>query len=384
MKWETVKLGEVCKIERDGIDPAKIKTGTTYVGLENIVKGGEFKDVQPVSSGDLASTKFIFGPHHVLYGKLRPYLAKIARPHFEGVCSTDILPLLPGPKLNRDYLLYFLRLPDMVELANSRSSGANLPRLSPRVLAEFKIPLPPLAEQERIASLLDAADRLRAQRRDALKRLDALTHSLFLETFGDPAHNPKNWPVVKIGDLLESANYGTSQKAEAVGKYPILRMGNLTYTGRIDLNSLKYIDFSAADEKKYLVRKGDILFNRTNSKELVGKTAVYNLNLPMAFAGYLVRARTNSENHPEYIAAFLNSNYGKATLMGMCKSIVGMANINAKEMQSISIGKPPPSLQLEFATQLEQIETLRARMERSRLELDALFGSLQNRAFAGK
>lgn len=101
----------------------------------------------------------------MLYGKLRPYLSKIARPNFAGVCSTDILPIRPGPSLDRDFLHHYLRLPNMVELANSRAAGANLPRLSPGVLAGFAVPLPPLREQRRIAEVLDRADSLRAQRR---------------------------------------------------------------------------------------------------------------------------------------------------------------------------------------------------------------------------
>ena len=104
IRWPIVQLREVAAIDRDGVDSHSIPDGTLYVGLENIESGGRLLNVNRVSNGDLASTKFRFGSDHLLYGKLRPYLAKIALPTFEGVCSTDILPLMPTAKLDRTYL----------------------------------------------------------------------------------------------------------------------------------------------------------------------------------------------------------------------------------------------------------------------------------------
>src|SRR5206468_11370643 len=111
-----VALQDVASIERDIVEPSAIKAGTLFVGLENIESGGRFVNVRPVNSGELASSKFVFTPRHVLYGKLRPYLAKIARPDFEGICSTDILPVLPGPEVDRGYLSWLLLTPEMVAL----------------------------------------------------------------------------------------------------------------------------------------------------------------------------------------------------------------------------------------------------------------------------
>ena len=125
-----VALRNVAQIERDIVDPSAIEDGTLYVGLENIQSGGRFVGVRPVDAGELLSSKFSFTPRHLLYGKLRPYLAKIARPEFDGICSTDILPVLPGPNLDRSYLAWLLLSPHMVAQASSRATGANLPRLS--------------------------------------------------------------------------------------------------------------------------------------------------------------------------------------------------------------------------------------------------------------
>jgi hypothetical protein len=146
-QWRTVALDEVATIERSAIQPEDIAQGTAYLGLEHIESGGRILRAKPVDEGELASSKFKFTAQHVLYGKLRPYLAKISCPDFTGICSTDILPILPGPKLERHFLCHFLLQPTMVDYANSQATGANLPRLSPTTLAQFEIPLPPLAEQ---------------------------------------------------------------------------------------------------------------------------------------------------------------------------------------------------------------------------------------------
>lgn len=144
MGWDSKPLGKIAEIQRNSVSPENIENGTLYVGLENVTKNGDFSDVQEVETGEIKSSKFVFSDEHILYGKLRPYLRKIAVPNFSGVCSTDILPILAGESIERSYLLHFLRLPEMVDLATARSSGANLPRISPKILAEMEIIVPPM------------------------------------------------------------------------------------------------------------------------------------------------------------------------------------------------------------------------------------------------
>ncbi|MBL7250078.1 restriction endonuclease subunit S [Alloalcanivorax marinus] len=303
-----------------------------------------------------------------------------------GFGSTEFHVIRASEKVDTRYLFNLLRNPYVRRAGEMKMKGAAGQR---RVPAEFfsglKIPLPPLEEQKRIAKILDAADALRAKRRECLAQLDALLQSTFLDFFGDPIANPFGWKMGLVGDLLEAANYGTSKKAnESSGRYPILRMGNITYEGGWDMSSIKYIDLESNEEEKYLVKKGDILFNRTNSKELVGKTAVYRFDEPMAFAGYLVRARASGEADPEYIAAFMNSPQTKSRLVSMCKSIVGMANINAKEFQAIPIPVPPLNLQNRFSAIVDSVLRQKSKVNDCLEELDVLFHSLQEKAFSGE
>ncbi len=234
-----------------------------------------------------------------------------------------------------------------------------------------------MEEQRRIAAVLDKADSLRRKRQQAIRLADDFLRAVFLDMFGDPATNPKAWPMGTIRDFVTAANYGTSEKAdETTGKYPILRMNNITYDGRLDLRSLKYVDLNETVADKYLARKGDLLFNRTNSKELVGKTAIYDREEVMAIAGYLVRVRMNDRGDPYYVSAYLNSVHGKATLRAMCKSIVGMANINAQEMQDIPIMLPPASLQQKYADIVKKTRLMESTFAAAEIEAGNLFAGL--------
>ena len=248
----------------------------------------------------------------------------------------------------------------------------------------LEIPLPPLTEQKRIATILDKADAIRRKRQQAIQLADEFLRSVFLDMFGDPVTNPKGFPMGTIRDLVDSVNYGSSAKAsETDGEYPILRMGNITYEGGWDFSGLKYIDLEEKDKPKYLAKKGDLLFNRTNSRELVGKTAVFQEDDPMAIAGYLIRVRENELSNTHYISGYLNSKHGKLTLLNMCKSIVGMANINAQELQDIKIHIPPKSLQDEYKEIVLTVKKNLTVFDKSLYESSDLFSSISQKVFSG-
>ena len=307
----------------------------------------------------------------IVFGDHTKAIKFIDFPFVMGADGTKILK--PNSKCDTKYLYHYLRYAPIPDAGYSRHY---------KFLKELVIPIPPLPTQRRIVAILDKADELRQKRQQAIEKLDELLQAAFIDMFGDPMINPHGWTIGCIGDMLESVKYGSSDKASLEGEIPILRMNNLTYSGEMDLNNLKYITTAQANEK-YLVKEGDILFNRTNSKELVGKTAVYSGPEPMAYAGYLVRGRTKANFAPEYISAFLNSPWGKEKLQSMCKSIVGMANINAKEFQSILLPIPPEHLQAKFKVSVLAIREQKQILKNQLRAFDALFQSLQNQAFNG-
>lgn len=287
-------------------------------------------------------------------------------------------------QLSPRYLQRFMEFAAATGRLDDYSSQATIKHLTGVKLRRLPIPLPPIEEQRRIAAVLDAADALRGKRRQAIAKLDTLTQAIFIDMFGDPTLSADRWHMAAIGELLESATYGTSKKAGATGAYPVLRMGNLTARGRFDLADLKYMDLEGSETKKHLVYAGDVLFNRTNSAALVGKTAVYREPTPMAYAGYLIRLRPGSDLNAEYLGAYMNLPSTKQRLRSMCKSIVGMANINATEVKGITIPVPPISEQDEFATKCEGVRTSERGLASQAEALDDLFASLQQRAFWGE
>lgn len=299
----------------------------------------------------------------------------------DALLNQRVCKITPNPEtLDKNFLYHFLQ--KELDKIHATTDVVTVKHLSVKKIQDIKIRLPSLKEQKRIAAILDKADAIRQKREQAIKLADDFLRAKFLEMFGTPANNIHHFPKGTIRDLVDSVNYGTSAKASIdSGEYPILRMGNITYQGRWDFTDLKYLDLSVKEKDKYLVKEGDLLFNRTNSKELVGKTAVYEEDRPMAFAGYLIRVRPNSIGNNYYISGYLNSIHGKITLMNMCKSIVGMANINAQELQNIEILIPPKHLQDEYEIIYKKIKKGLSIYDKSAMQLQLLASNLSNKYF---
>ena len=299
----------------------------------------------------------------------------------DALLNQRVCKITPNPEtLDKNFLYHFLQ--KELDKIHATTDVVTVKHLSVKKIQDIKIRLPSLKEQKRIAAILDKADAIRQKREQAIKLADDFLRAKFLEMFGTPANNIHRFPKGTIRDLVDSVNYGTSAKASIdSGEYPILRMGNITYQGRWDFTDLKYLDLSVKEKDKYLVKEGDLLFNRTNSKELVGKTAVYEEDRTMAFAGYLIRVRPNSIGNNYYISGYLNSIHGKITLMNMCKSIVGMANINAQELQNIEILIPPKHLQDEYEIIYKKIKKGLSIYDKSAMQLQLLASNLSNKYF---
>ena len=166
--------------------------------------------------------------------------------------------------------------------------------------------------------------------------------------FGLPESNTHEYEIATIADVIKDVHYGTAKKASEDGQYIYIRMNNITYDGELDLTDIKRIDVPEKDLAGCVVKEGDVLFNRTNSKDLVGKTCHFTGNEPMIIAGYIIRLRMNGKVLPEYLSTFMNLDRSKKLLYSMAKGAVGQANINAKEVQSIPIVIPPENIQQEF------------------------------------
>ena len=298
---------------------------------------------------------------------------------FDAYQRTYIIESLDKTKLMVKYLYCFLDL--YVEILRQQAIGGVIKYIKLGNLADAIIPVPVIEKQREIIEIFEKCNGTIAYRHQELLLMDQLVKSRFIEMFGDPKLNPRKWDMVTIGDIATDVRYGTSRPATEGGKYPYLRMNNLTYEGYLDLTDLKHIDIPDNEIEKCVVRNGDVLFNRTNSVELVGKTCVYNLDSDMIIAGYIIRVRIDDRVLPVILSSYLNSTVMKEQLRSMAKGAVNQANINAQELRSIPIYLPPITLQHEFATFVEQVDKSKFEIQQSLEKLEILKKSLMQQYF---
>lgn len=241
--------------------------------------------------------------------------------------------------------------------------------------------LPPLDEQRRIAAILDKADELRTKRREALTHLDTLTQSIFHSMF------PKRgWTGTTLGAVAEF-RYGSSNKSGSNG-YECLRIPNVAQR-QIDWTEMKLVPVNPAELNRLRLRSGDLLFVRSNGNpDFVGRSAVFEPRneANVIYASYLIRARFISDSPlmPFFVNAYLGTAEGRDQLRSGAKTSAGQYNINTQSLGALTIPVPPLELQQTFATRVAGVERLKELHRKHLAELDALFSSLQHRAFKGE
>jgi type I restriction enzyme S subunit len=182
----------------------------------------------------------------------------------------------------------------------------------------------------------------------------------------EPPEVPEGWCLVALNDVIRRAQYGLSVKADSDAKNGIamLRMGNIQ-EGRIDAGDLKYVALKPADAEAYRVRRGDVLFNRTNSPELVGKAAVYDLDLEAVFASYLVRIQCDeSLIDPRYACGWITSPWGRRWARTVRTDCVSQSNINVSRLLTLPVPAPPLAEQQEIVRRIEELFAFAAEVER--------------------
>ena len=396
MKNKKVNLNDICFFqEGPGVRKHQYCTkGVKLINVSNLVNG----EVDLSNSNRYISQEEAYGRYkHFLIDEgdliiassgikveyLDKKVAFIKRENLPLCMNTSTIRFKVKNKNELDilYLSYFLKSKNFKNQISKLITGSAQLNFGGSHLKKINLFLPELNVQKKVSTLLLLIDNTIKNMQRKISILEQLTKSLFTRMFGDIKTNDKNWEIKKLGEVVQT-QYGTSKKATSiVGKFPILRMNNITYSGEMDYKDLKYIELSDSEKEKFLLKKGELLFNRTNSKELVGKTGLFNLDIPMAFAGYLIRIKPSNLIHSKFLLFFMNSEFMKKLLYNKAKNIVGMANINAKELEDFSIILPPIELQNKFAERVEKIEKLSFEIEKSIKEAENLYNSLINKYF---
>lgn len=351
--------------------PANDKT-VWNLSLEEIESGtGRILREATSKVSELGSSKTSFDETNVLYSKLRPYLNKVVVPEKSGVGTSELIPLLPNPEiLEREFLAFYLRSPMFLEFAKTNTQGTNLPRVSMTNFWQHEIEFPPIEEQQRIVGrikeCLSRVDEMKQLREESRKEAKSLEETIFGDFLEDAKRD--GCEIANLGDVLAKLQYGTSAKAAAdFDGFPVLRMGNIK-SGHLDFTDLKYMALADNDLEKYRLKVGDILINRTNSMELVGKSAVFQKEEgDWVFASYLIRLVVDSSKAiPEFVNASINSRIGRAYVCATARRAIGMVNINAKEIAKMPL--PLPSL--------EKQEQIVSRLKEARKATQLLFSDL--------
>jgi type I restriction enzyme S subunit len=303
--------------------------------------------------------------------------------------------------LDPDYMDLFRRSSTWKWQIQQSGQGSVRIRYYYRHIADFLIPLPSLMEQRAIAQVLRTVQQARGSAENIIAAGRQFKQSLMrhLYTFGPvqvqqadqvPLKEttigpvPEHWGVVRLGDVVTETQYGLSKRGERQGRYPIFRMNNLS-DGRLFTNHLQYVDLDEDEFAKFRLNQGDLLFNRTNSFELVGKTSLFDLLGEYVFASYLIRVTPDTSRlAPEFANYYLNLESSQARLKQLAARAVGQSNINATKLRDFQIALPPLDEQGEIAEQLEHLDFKIEAETTQKQAQDALFQSLLHHLMTGK
>ena len=400
MEWPIVKLGDITEVITKGTTPTSvgfkfIPEGVNFVKVESITSEGrflphKFAAISEECNESLKRSQLKEGD--VLFS-IAGALGRTA------LVTPDILPantnqalaiirLKAGLVIDKHFLLLALTTRVTLDQVEKSKGGVAQQNLSLGQLKGFEIPLPPIPEQKRIVAILDQAfadiEQARAKTEQNLKNARELFESYLQQVF---SQRGEGWVETTLGELCEKMEYGTSSKSQAEGDVPVLRMGNIQ-RGLLDWEKLVYT-CNKNDIEKLFLKDNDVLFNRTNSPELVGKTAIYRNERPAIFAGYLIRIhRKEKLLDAGYLNYYLNSNLAREYGYTIMSHSTNQANISGTKLKTYPINVPSLIKQKEFGKKFRYLEIEVKKLERiyeAKLsQLDELKKSILQKAFSGE
>lgn len=336
----------------------------------------------------------------IIYNRLFAWKESFAvvTPEFDGLyVSTEFPQFVIDENIALPKYIYLLfnsrKIIKAVNAASIGSSAVSRNRFKESDFLSFKVPIPPLPIQQKIVAYREKAQRSVSKTAQSSIGINEKILSRFLKSLGlstpkktiPPKCFTSSWngfdrwsvsfnqttlsmidltlgkyPVVELGSILELVQYGTSEKANTkLMGTPVLRMNNIK-DGVFDYSKLKHVELPLRSEEALVLKDGDILINRTNSKELVGKCAVFHESNRYVFASYLIRLRCIEDKaNPDYVAHIINSIIGRQQVDALSRQVLGQANINTQELRSLRI--PLPSRDIQNAL-MKQIEADRSAM----------------------
>lgn len=308
--------------------------------------------------------------------------------------NQDLKAVIPGDGVRPEYLLFAMQAFKGSLFQKIGTSAHGTRTLLSQELARFRIPVPPLPEQEQIAALLSLVHRAVELEQRAVQTSrelkESMTEAAFTRGLSGAAQEdseigrvPAHWRLVPLGQHTLLSQYGLSIRGSEEGRIPILRM-NCQLDGAVVFRDLQYVDVDKTTIENYRLHDGDLLFNRTNSYELVGRTAVFHANRDAVFASYLVRLRLDPEVWiPDFINYFINRGVVQDELRKLASRGVSQANISASKLKEFLVPVAPLDEQREIVRALRIAEEKIAAHEARLSALKELFGCMIRRLTTG-
>lgn len=283
--------------------------------------------------------------------------------------------------INKKYLAYYLKLKGFKDII----TGTTQKQITREGLSKYFIEFPKLDDQYKIVEILESAEKILNKRKEAIKLLDELVKSQFIEMFGDPVQNPLGWqlkPFLDSGNCKNGMNFSATETGVEL---QYLGVGDFKDLSKIeDVNNLGKVSLNKMPSTEYLLQDGDIVFVRSNgNKALVGRClAVYPNGIPTTYSGFCIRYRkTDKSLEIPYLLQVLKTDSMRKNMAGRGANI---QNLNQQILGELMIPIPPIELQNQFADFVKQVDKLKLEMEESLKELENNFNSLMQRAFKGK
>lgn len=306
----------------------------------------------------------------------------------EDACiNQHIFKAIPNEKLiDKNYFFHILNA--SISKMEKKMHGATMKHITRGNFLEIEVPLPDITQQRRIAAILDKAEALRAKRSEAIAKLDQLLQSVFLEMFGDPVRNEKNWQRVALGDLLTSIDSGKSpvcldRKAQE-NEWGVLKLGAVTKCRYISSEN-KALPENETPDSRHEVKEGDLLFSRKNTRELVAACAIVRetpekLLLPDLIFRLVIKK--NNRISPIYLHSLLIYPTKRKEVQSLAGGAAGsMPNISKAKLSDLLVELPNIELQKKYETIGNSIEELRKKNLDSLLEIEVLIQSIQSKFF---
>ncbi len=361
-RWEPVRLGDILRRHNEINHPGDHEGGhAIFVGLEHIeAQTGRRLGSSILDLANLSGRKPTFRRGQIVYGYLRPYLNKVWIADLDGCSSVDQFAFDVNENLAcTPFVAAFMRSGIFLQRAQGVTTTGQLPRISIDEIMNVEIELPPLMEQERISGCLTeqlaAVEHARTAAQCRLAAASALSAAHFRDFFEGPESSA--WKMVRLGDICEgTGQYGTSVRSNnRQDGLPVLGMPHI-HQGRIRWRNVSFVVLPPKEVEKYRLQIGDLLFNRTNSAELVGKTAVFDGAQDAVFASYLIRFRLRKGvADPYFVSAFINSRKGRTFIEQRMARAAGQVNISASTMAEMPIPCPSIDVQRRIAEHLARV-----------------------------